>query len=514
MQIPTRRTFLCAGGSLLVGAGFAGCIGGDTADSDPARTTTDSSNTAASTTIADPTVTPTRSDKQTTGTDRHSPSGTDREPRSDTDEETRLSTDEQPSTSTTPESPEATSTVSDDSSEWSPTWSMPFDEWPVLGLDAVDDRLFATLSKNNVSAVAAIDPAAQSVLWQTESEGEAVKGSHASYQHIARSQWGVTFDSEAVYAVTSSAGDSSTNAVHAFNRATGKRRWSLRRKRELAVAGVIDDLVVATSLELSEQRTVSHQTSESPLSTIVYGLDAVNGTVHWTHEFVGVQDVAVNSNGVYVAVTDRLVGLGLNGKRRFSYEQGPATRVEAAAGRIFYLTGDYSASTLYGVAPSGSMDWQHDLPVNEFLLVGDRLYVGGKAVAAIEANGTIAWRDNTYGEWLLLDPDRDTLYTRSQKRSDAVTAYSVDGEKRWTFDPLVNDMWPEAATNDALIVSAITGDNGNEPFLTVYAVNSAGKPTASFGKDTVFDATGLNGTAYLADGNSANGKSNLLALDP
>ena len=94
MQIPTRRTFLRAGGSLLVGAGFAGCIGGDTADSDPARTTTDSSNTAASTTTADPTVTPTQSDKQTTGTDRHSPSGTDREPRSDTDEETRLSTDD------------------------------------------------------------------------------------------------------------------------------------------------------------------------------------------------------------------------------------------------------------------------------------------------------------------------------------------------------------------------------------------------------------------------------------
>ena len=222
----------------------------------------------------------------------------------------------------------------------------------------------------------------------------------------------------------------------------------------------------------------------------------------------------MNSNGVYVAVTDRLIGLGLDGERRFSSEQGPGTRVEAAAGRIFYLTGGDSASTLYGVALSGGVDWRHDLPIHELLLSGDRLYAGGKVVVAIEADGTIAWRNTTYGEWLLLDPDRDTLYTRSQERSDVVTAYSVDGEKRWTFDPPANNAWPETATSDALIVSAITGDNGNEPFLTVYAVDSKGEPTASLGKETVFDATSRGDTAYLADGDSATGDSNLLALDP
>ena len=501
MAAPTRRSLLRAGGGLIAGVVSAGCIGGDTADDGPVRTTAKRSESDESRTMTDPTATVTRSDERTTGDDRRSPSTTDGEP--DTD---------------TVDSPKRTSTVTNDESEWIPRWDMSLDEWTVLGLDAADDRLFASLSKNNgPSAIAAIDPTEQSVLWQTKSEGEAISGTHASYQHIARSKWGVTLSSEAVYAVAGPAEERLWSAVHALDRATGKRRWSLRRKRKLAVAGVTDSLVVATGLEFfpgPNETVLDHQTPESPLSTVVYGLAPADGTVRWTREFDSVQDVAVNSNGVYVAVADQLVGLGLDGERRFSYEQGPATRIEAAAGRIFYLTGDYSASTLYGVAPSGSVDWQHDLPVNELLLVGDRLYVGGKAVAAIEGNGTIAWRDNAYGHWLLLDPDRDTLYTRSQEQSDAVTAYGVDGEKRWTFDPPANNAWPETATNDALIVSAITAGEGDQPFLTVYAVNSEGEPTASLGKETVFDATSRGDTAYLADGDSATGDSNLLALDP
>ncbi|MGQ5517965.1 outer membrane protein assembly factor BamB family protein [Halococcus saccharolyticus] len=392
---------------------------------------------------------------------------------------------------------------------------MPLDDWQVLGLDTADNRLFATLSENNgPSAVAAIDPAEQSIIWQMKSEGEPVGGSHASYQRIARGQWGVTLANETVYAVTGRVGERRWGAVQALDQATGERRWSLRRNREFALAGVTADLVVATGLEFSERRTVSHTTTGSPLSTVVYGLDSANGKVRWTREFIGVQDVAVNSNGVYVAVADRLVGLELDGKRRFAYEYGPATRVEAATERVFYLTGKDAASTLHGVGPNGSVDWQHDLPIHELLLDGNRLYAGGKAVVTVETDGTIVWRDDTYGEWLLLDPDGDTLYTRSRIRSDAATAYDVAGKKRWTFDPPSNNAWPEAATNDALIVSAITGDTANQPFLTVYAINSQGQPTASLGKETVFDATGLSDTAYLADGNSATGDSNLLALDP
>jgi hypothetical protein len=98
---------------------------------------------------------------------------------------------------------------------------------------------------------------------------------------------------------------------------------------------------------------------------------------------------------------------------------------------------------------------------------------------------------------------------RAETEADSATAYDVGGEERWTFDPPANDAWPEAATRDAVVVSAITADPGDQPFLTVYAVAADGQATAALGKDTVFDAVGLNGTVYLADG-----VSNLVALDP
>ncbi|WP_137285874.1 PQQ-binding-like beta-propeller repeat protein [Halorussus salinisoli] len=397
--------------------------------------------------------------------------------------------------------------------EWTPAWTLPFDGWHVLGLDTTDELLYATLNKDNgSSAVAAVNPDEQSVLWQTESDGEAVGGSHAAYQNISRGQWGLTLSDDTVYAVAGPAEERQWSAVHALNQTDGERRWSLRRERELAIAGIADGLVVATGLEFFPPpgtTPVSHQTPESPLSTVVYGIDAATGTVRWTREFVDVQDVAVGRDGVYVAAQNRLVGLDWDGDTQFTYDRGPATRVEAAAGRVFYLTGEESHVTLHGVGQNGSSDWRRDIPVEELLFDGDRLYVGGDAVAAVETDGTVAWRDDDYGQWLLLDPDRNTLYTRSGTAADAATAYDVTGEERWTFDPPSNNAWPEAATQDVLVASAITADHADQPFLTVYAVNAEGQATAAIGKDTVFDATGLDGTVYLADG-----ASNLVALDP
>lgn len=398
--------------------------------------------------------------------------------------------------------------------EWTADWTRPFGDWTVLGLDADDGLLYATLSKNDgPSAVAAVDPDERSVRWQTESEGEAVGGSHASYQRISRGQWGVTLTDDSVYAVAGPAEERTWSAIHALDQTDGERRWSLQRQRKLTVAGVTDGLVVATGLEFFPPpgtTPVSHQTPDSPLSTAVYGLDAATGTVRWTREFDGVQDVSVNGNGVYVAVGDRLIGLGRDGTTQFSYERGPGNRVEAAAERIFYLTGEDSTATLHGVASNGGGDWQRDVSVEELLLDGDRLYAGGDAVLAVNADGTVVWRDDDHGQWLLLDPDRDALYTRSGVSADAATTYDVGGEERWTFDPPSDDAWPEAATRDALVVSAITGGkSAEEPFYTVYAVNAEGRATGALGKDTVFDAVGLDGTIYLADG-----VSNLVALNP
>ena len=402
-----------------------------------------------------------------------------------------------------------TTTPDDDLPAWEPAWSLSFDDANALGLDVRDGMLYMALSANDgPSSVAAVDPAKRTVLWRTQSEGEAVAGSHASGQSIARGQWGSTVTERAVYTVAGPAEEREWSALHALDRETGDRQWSLQRDRKLGVAGVREDLVVATGLEFfpgPEQTPISHQTPEEPLVTVVYGLDLEDGTVYWEREFEEVAEVAVSPDGIFVGADDRLVGLDDAGETTFTLDHGPATRVEATSGRVYYLTGDPygddGPQTLHGVAPGGGRDWHHDLPVHELLLDGDRLFAGGDVVVAVEPDGTVVWRDGDYGQWLLLDPDGDSLYTRSSVQADAATAYDTAGDARWTFDPPVNNAWPEATTADALLVGTVSGPS--------YAVNAEGEATATLERETVFDAVGLNGTMFLADG-----RSQLLALEP
>jgi hypothetical protein len=414
-----------------------------------------------------------------------------------------------------PDAGDGPTTTPGDCPRWEPAWSRSFDGANVLGLDAADGLLFATLSTDDGAAsVAAIDPGTREVLWRTESSGQAVSGSHASEQGIARGQWGATVTEASVYTVAGAVDEREWSALHALDRASGERRWSLERDRRLGVAGVREDLVVATGLEFfpgPEETPLSHQTPEEPLVTVVYGLDPGDGTIHWKQSFEAVGEVAVSPDGVFVAADDRLVGLDGEGGTRFTLDRGPATRVEAAPGRIYYLTGSPYAGgpqTLHGVAPDGSVEWRHALPVDELLLDDTRLYAGGEVVVAVDPDGSVAWHDGDHGKWLLLDGDGDSLYTRSGTQSDAVTAYATAGEARWTFDPPSSNAWPEAATADGLMATAITGESADEPFKTVYAVDGDGEATAARGVDTVFDSLGLDGTVYLGDG-----ASNLHALD-
>lgn len=392
---------------------------------------------------------------------------------------------------------------------WTPEWTTTFDDWHVLGLDVAGGVVYATLNtEGGPSAVAAVDPDDGSVLWRTRAEGEAVGGSHVAHQGVARNQWGVTPVDDAVYAVAGRAEEREWSALHALDPTTGERRWSLQRDRRLVVAGVVDGLLVATGLEFfPPPGTVphSHQTPAEPLSTVVYGVDAATGEVRWSRTFDGVEDVAVGPDATAVALADRLVALDRSGSTTVTYDRGPGTAVAATAGRIYYLTGEDAGATLHGVSPGRGGDWTRSLPVGELLLDGDRLFAGGDAVVAVQPDGTVDWRDDRYGQWLLIDPDGDTLYTRTGIAADRARAYDVSGAARWTFSPPSRNAWPEAATDDALVATAIT----DGPSRTVYAVDGDGRATAAMGAGTVFDAVGLDGTVYLADGDS-----NLLALDP
>ncbi|MDS0292635.1 PQQ-binding-like beta-propeller repeat protein [Halogeometricum luteum] len=405
--------------------------------------------------------------------------------------------------------------------EWDPDWTLSFDGPNVLGVDADGaGPLFVTLSDDGgdapSSAVVAVDPAERSVRWRTEIRGEAVAGSHAAARGVARGRWGATLSDDALYAVAGRTDEREWTALHALDRSTGERRWSLERGRELGVAGRSEGLVVAAGTEFFPPPGVtptSHQTPEDPLTTVVYGLGADDGSVRWTREFEAVSDVAVGDRSTFVVASGRLVALGRDGETRFTLGGGaPAARVETIDDRPYLLAGEDGGATLSGVAPNGDVDWRVDAPVGELLAGERRLYAGGDAVLAVDPDGTVRWRDDDYGKWLLLDPDGDTLYARSGVAADAATAYGAGGSnggKRWTFDPPSRNAWPEAATEDSLAATAITGDDADDPFYTVYSVTGDGEATKSLGVDTVFDALGREERVYLGDG-----ESNLLALTP
>lgn len=447
------------------------------------------------------------------------------DPPSGTERSTTHTQSAAPTTATTAtgtrEPSTSTPTPTDDLPEWTPTWSLDFDR-DVLGLDTArsggnvggnDGPLYAVLSDDGGdAAVAAVDPAAASIRWRTTMAGEAVPGSHAGTLDIARNKWGTTVTDRTVYAVAGRADSREWTRLHALDRATGERRWTVESDRRLSVEGTTDDLVVVSGLEFYPppgETVNAHDTPDGPLTTVVRGVDRTDGSTRWRREFEGVEDVAVGAGRVAVATDERLVGVALDGSRSFVVERGPAKRVAAGGGRLYYHTGTRERGTLFGVSPSGAVDWRHDLPLDDLLVVGDTLYATGGVVARVEADGTVAWRDGSFGTWPLLDPDGDTLYTRSGRQADGATAYDVDGEARWRFTaPPATDGWPEAATADALVASVITAET-TDSFLTVFSVDSEGRAQASLGRDTVFDAVGLGGTVYLADGESS-----LHALDP
>lgn len=404
---------------------------------------------------------------------------------------------------------ERRSTDGDGPAEWTPSWTRSTSEEHVLGLDAADELLYATLGdEGGPSAVAAVDPAERTVVWRAEFEGEAVAGSYDRYRPLARDQWGVTLTDESVYTVNGRDDSFDWTTVHALDRATGEERWSLRREQELAIHGAVDGMVFATGLEFFEPQH-SHDAPEDPLASTLYAVDVRTGSVRWTAEFAGVADVAVGADAAYVATGTELAALSLDGERRWRVEGRNGRRVCAAGDRVYYVAERGDGSTVHGLDRGGAEAWSRTFPVHEFLLDGERLYCGGDAVVALDPDGSVAWRDDAYGKWLLFDPGRETLYTRGGRAADAVGAYATDGgEKRWAFDAPSTNAWPAAATDDAAVAQAITADNG--PFYTLYAVGrDDGRATAAFPKDKIFAVESLDGTVFVGDDEST-----ITALEP
>lgn len=386
--------------------------------------------------------------------------------------------------------PTETTSTPDEPDGWEPAWRRTTPGSHVRGLEAHGGSLYATLSDDHdgPSAVVEVDQSDGSARWRTTFEGGATD---------------VTSTGDHVYSIHRESHD--WTALLALERATGERRWSLRRDRRLAVHGVADGIVVATGQEFFEPETV-HDTPEEPLVSDVYGVDVDTGEVRWRDAFAGVVDVAVGDDAAYVVAGSRLVAVGLDGERRWTVESDHEARTARTAGeRVYYLAGGDGVSTVYGLDPGGETEWTRTLPVEEVLLDGDRLYAGGEAVFALDPDGSVAWRDDVYGSRLLLDPRRKTLYTRSV--SGQTRAYDLPGgDELWSFVPEKTYGWPMTATAETAIVA------GHTPGKALYAVDRASgaaqKRFYAGERGSLYSAVSIDGRVFVRR------RSGLFAFDP
>lgn len=82
-----------------------------------------------------------------------------------------------------------------------------------------------------------------------------------------------------------------------------------------------------------------------------------------------------------------------------------------------------------------------------------------------------------------------------------MAAYAPGGGHRWTFDPGTSDAWPATVTDDAVLVTAMTGEHASEPSYTVYALDpETGRGGALTQVETIFAAEPVGSRAYLAAG--------------
>lgn len=388
---------------------------------------------------------------------------------------------------------------------WDPSWSVPIDLSNVLGIDVAGDRLYATASSDDgPSAVMAVDPGTREIDWRTDFEGEAEGGSNADSRSIARDQWGITIADGTILSVNGYSEEYEWTALHALDRRSGDRRWSFERERRLTLRGVTDGTAIVTAEEFFEPET-THDTPEDPLESIVYGVDLASGSVDWRTSLRGVVSAAVSSGGVYVAALDRLTAFDPGGRTKWSFTAENEVRtVRADADRVYFLTRlpEYR-STVHGFTHAGERAWHHDLPVDEALLADGRLFIGGDKVLRLAPDGSVVWEDSSVGQWLLLDPAGDTLYTRAGRAQDRVTAYAADsGDKRWTFVPpdlSSANAWPVAATDGTAIAEGITAETASDPFTSLYKVDAAtGDLERSTAREPIFDVETIGGTALVA----------------
>ncbi len=370
---------------------------------------------------------------------------------------------------------------------WTPEWTHSLSVSHVVGLDAVDGRLVVTATDNRgTTVVQSYDPRSRSVRWSREFRGEAVENAMVDRPQVHRN-WGVTDAGDTLLTVTGRASDQQWSELRALDAETGEERWSLRRNRTLLVRGLHDGGLYVLAREVRPTPTGHYHGSATPtpepLDAAVLAVDVADGSVRWRREFTGVGAVAADDAGVYVAEMNRLLGFDHGGTRRWSVQgNSRGEAVFAGASVVYFVTRpSWDRTVVRGVGHGGAVRWRHRFDADEAVQHGTRLYVAGDRLHAVRPDGSTAWNSPGYAGRLTFGPAGERVYVRTGRRADAVSPVDLgDGSRTWTFDPPIDNAWPESATEETVVAGGIgdTGEGVGQPLYRVDA--SSGEATARY----------------------------------
>jgi len=404
--------------------------------------------------------------------------------------------------STPTESPDPTASDASTPPEQPDGWPRTF-EGNVIVLDEDGDDLFGVVANEgtNTSEILSLD-ADGSTLWSTAFEAND-HGQGPNEADEAGWEWSTWPTPEAIYLAAGVRDE--WWAVRAFDRSDGTERWSFRTERQLAVRDVTGDALLVTGEEFFVPEH-SHDTPEEPLTSHIYRIDRESGAETMLGSLKGVRAATAADGGAYALAGDELVALDDDGVRWRRSLLADGVGVWAAGSRLVTVAADGDRGQAVGFTPDGERQWEQRVPganSTDTLFVDETLYVGGgTGVVAVRADGTLAWRDGHAGGWFIRDEATERTYTRSGRNAGAATAYGPDGERRWTFDPPSDNAWPDTVTDDAVLVTAITGGHANEPFYTMYAVDrDSGEGAELVSLDSIFSVESVGSRAYVAAGN-------------
>lgn len=367
--------------------------------------------------------------------------------------------------------------------EWTPDWTHTVPVSHVVGLDVVDDRLIITANDHpDTTVIQSFDPASRSVDWSRELPGGALENSMLERTMVQRN-WGVTDAGGTLLAVTVSGREREWTELHALDPGTGDERWSLRRNRSLAVRGLVEETVYVVSREFEPQTTEHHHGSDTPTpeprAARLLAVDLADGTVRWSREFTDIGAAAADADGVYVAVTNRMLGFDHDGSRRWRAEADARGKAIFAGSEVVYYVAkpEWDRSVVRGVGHDGDVRWQQRFDADESIRHGDRLWVAGDELAAVRPDGSLAFESSTFSGRMTFAPSGERAYVRTGRQADAVAAIAAaDGTRQWLFDPPINNAWPEAATDEWLVAGGI--DHSGQPLYRVDA--ASGEATARY----------------------------------